>query len=99
MAKVTISIDDELLERVDAYADDNGMTRSGMLCLSARQYLHSMEALPSVSKLFRQLAELAGKSGALSKEEVAGQLALIEKRLISSENEKGSGRTRCLSVF
>ena len=34
MAKITISLDDELVKRVDKYADENYMSRSGLISLS-----------------------------------------------------------------
>ena len=45
MAKVQISIDDDLLERIDKYADANYMSRSGMITLSTNQFLNQNEAL------------------------------------------------------
>lgn len=68
--KLSISMADDLLKRVDDFADANGMTRSGLISVALRTYMNSMEAAPSVSQLLKELAAfgLNGGSG-LSDEE------------------------------
>jgi metal-responsive CopG/Arc/MetJ family transcriptional regulator len=43
VAKVLISIPDQLLERVDAFAKDNGETRSGLLRRLAERELEAVD--------------------------------------------------------
>jgi metal-responsive CopG/Arc/MetJ family transcriptional regulator len=43
--KIQISIDDRLLERVDKYADENYMSRSGFASLAMSQYLNQNDML------------------------------------------------------
>lgn len=50
--KINISIDDDLLKRVDAVADENYMSRSGLITSSLTQYLNSYE----VAKCFKSMA-------------------------------------------
>lgn len=50
--KVQITLDDALMERVDAYADENYMSRSGLLSLAVTQYLNAAE----VSKAIKEMA-------------------------------------------
>lgn len=57
--KINITVQDELLSRIDAYADDNGMTRSGLLQMAARQYLDAVEMSPAVRSMMRNLSDLA----------------------------------------
>jgi len=52
MAKVQISIDDELLVRLDAYADNHYMTRSGVIAYAVNNILLQEEA----TQLFRNIS-------------------------------------------
>lgn len=49
--KLNITLREDLLDRMDNYADENGMTRSGLIAVAVTQYLNAVEAMPSVSKL------------------------------------------------
>jgi predicted transcriptional regulator len=49
--KVTITMDDELMQRIDDYADRNYMSRSGFLSLSATQYLNTHEMIVAIKDL------------------------------------------------
>lgn len=51
MAKVQISIDDRLLQRIDNYADDNFISRSGLISLAMCEYLNSKEVIGLVKNL------------------------------------------------
>lgn len=58
--KINISIDDALLQRVDAYADANYMSRSGFISLACAQFLNQNEALISLGEManaFRKMVE------------------------------------------
>lgn len=50
--KVTISVNDELMERIDNYADENFMSRSGFITFACNEYLKQQE----VFKLVRQMS-------------------------------------------
>ena len=77
--KVTISLDPALIERIDAFADDNGMTRSGMISMACKQYLHAAEVMPSMSHIIGKFAEVIDNKLGLSAEEQAKQLDELEQ--------------------
>lgn len=52
MAKVQISIDDDLLARLDAYSDSHYMTRSGVIAYAVNNILLQEEA----TQLFRNIS-------------------------------------------
>ncbi len=49
--KVGITLDDALLQRVDAYADANYMSRSGLISLALTQYLNQVEATLAIKEM------------------------------------------------
>lgn len=49
--KVQITLDDALMERVDVYADENYMSRSGLLSLAVTQYLNAAEATKAIKEM------------------------------------------------
>lgn len=51
MAKVQISINDNLLERLDAFADENYTTRSGLISTALTEYLNAREVMMLVKNL------------------------------------------------
>lgn len=58
--KVQISIDDELMKRIDQYADDNYMSRSGFLTVAANSYLTQAElsgAICDIAVSVRKIAD------------------------------------------
>ena len=57
--KLNITLREDLLERIDEYAEGNGMTRSGLLAIAATQYLNAVEAMPSVNKLLKSMAAVS----------------------------------------
>ena len=60
MAKIQISINDDLLEKVDVYAKKNYLSRSGFLALASSQYLNHLEmvsALKDMSVAFKKIAQ------------------------------------------
>lgn len=61
--RLSISIKDELVERMDNYADENFMSRSGFISLACTQYLNSQELvglMRDMSKTLNRIAD-AGK--------------------------------------
>ena len=69
--KVTISVEPKLLVRIDSYADENGMTRSGFISLAVKKYLEAEETLPSMTKVISKLAELMSERTGMTLEEKA----------------------------
>jgi len=77
--KVTISIDPDLLEKIDSFADENGMTRSGMIGLAAKQYLQACEAMPSMTQIIGKMANMfTDKFFKMSEQEQLEQIDMLE---------------------
>lgn len=57
--KVQISLDDELMSRLDTCADENYMTRSGLISLACVQYLNQQEAFRLVKQMSVTLQKIA----------------------------------------
>lgn len=58
--KVQISLDDALMQRVDNYADENYMSRSGLVTVALVQYLNGVEATKAIKEMavcMRKIAE------------------------------------------
>ena len=59
MAKVQVTLDDKLLERIDTYADENYMSRSGLVSLSVTQFLNTADITKAVKDLSLALRKIA----------------------------------------
>ena len=59
MAKINISINDELLARVDNYADDNYTSRSGLITTASTEYLNARETVMLVKNLSLAIGKIA----------------------------------------
>lgn len=57
--KVGITINDDLLVRLDKFADDNYMSRSGLISLAVTQYLNYAEASHAVRDLALTMRRIA----------------------------------------
>lgn len=57
--KVNFSIDDDLMRRVDAYADENYMSRSGFVTFACAQYLNQMEAFKAIKEMSILMKKIA----------------------------------------
>lgn len=58
--RISISIDDNLLKLVDDYADQNFISRSGLITLVLNQFLQNQQAvnyLKDLSASFRKISE------------------------------------------
>ena len=58
--KVNITLDEELLRRIESFADENYLTRSGLITLATSQYLTQAEAsraIVDLSLAMRKIAE------------------------------------------
>ena len=85
--KINMTINDELLKRVDDYAKANYLSRSGFLAICATQYLNAAELTASINSMalcFRQIAE----TGSLSDEQMKQLKDFEVLSRILSENSK-----------
>lgn len=78
--KLNVTIREDLLERMDIYANENGMTRSGLIAVAVTQYLNAVEAIPSVSKLLSAMAAVSEGvlKGEMPPHEAEARLAAIQ---------------------
>lgn len=86
MAKITISLDDNLLKRVDNYADDNYLSRSGLISLSLTQYLNSADVTKAIKDMAFAMRKIADNG--VVDEDTQRQLEDFErlsKMLVSSK--------------
>lgn len=59
MAKVNITINDELLKRIDEYADENYTSRSGLIGIGMAEYLNARETMALVKNLSLAIGKIA----------------------------------------
>lgn len=59
MMKVGITLDDNLLARIDSYADENYMSRSGLLSLAVTQFLNAADMAKAVKDLSLAMRKIA----------------------------------------
>lgn len=81
MAKIMISIDDSLLERVDNMADEMYTSRSGLLSLAVTEYLNAKQSIGILTDISLQISKIANdvKNGEIENdEEVISQLDTME---------------------
>lgn len=78
--KLNVTIREDLLERMDDYADENGMTRSGLIAMAVTQYLNAVEAMPSVNKLLNAMAAVSDGvlKGEMAPHEAEAKIAAIQ---------------------
>lgn len=59
MAKINVSIDDKLLERIDNFADENYMSRSGLISLACTQFISSNELISLIKEMAFNIRKIA----------------------------------------
>lgn len=67
--KVNVTIDEGLLERIDEYAEDNFITRSGLVQLAMSQFLTANEATKALVEISLSLKKIA-QSGSFSEDDL-----------------------------
>lgn len=65
--KVGITLDDELMKRIDEYADENYMSRSGLISLAVTQYLNANDVTKSIKEMAVCMRKIAD-TGKIDKE-------------------------------
>lgn len=71
MARIQISMDDDVLKRVDEFAKSAALTRSAFLSMAAIDYINAKEKAPLITSAFSSMAALldARVKGEISQEE------------------------------
>jgi metal-responsive CopG/Arc/MetJ family transcriptional regulator len=57
--KVGIALDDELMKRIDAYADENYMSRSGLISLACTQFLNAADVTKAIKDMALAMRKIA----------------------------------------
>lgn len=57
--KITISMDDKLVEKLNNYADSNYITRSGLISIAVKEYIFQKEAIYAIKKLSDTMQRIA----------------------------------------
>lgn len=84
--KLQISMDDRLIERLDTYADDNYLSRSGTIAVAVSQFLNQQEAVYAVKRLSIAMQRIAD-TNSLSDEDLA-ELDDIKRSIVILTGEK-----------
>lgn len=61
MAKINISIDDTLLEKIDRLADENYTSRSGFIALGMTDFVNSREVVSAIKSMSVSMAKIASQ--------------------------------------
>jgi len=56
--KLSISMNEQLLERVDKFCEDNFQSRSGLISIALKQYLDGFQMVNSMGRMSDMLQEL-----------------------------------------
>lgn len=67
--KVNITLEEELLQRIETYADENYLTRSGLITLAVSQYLLQAEASRAIVDMSLAMRKIAD-SGTVTDEQL-----------------------------
>lgn len=67
--KANITINDELMERADRYAENNYMSRSGLFSVALTNYLNQVEAFQAVKSIALSMRKIADE-GEISPEQM-----------------------------
>lgn len=57
--KVQITLDDELMKKIDNYADENYMSRSGLIGLACSQYLIQFQVNTAITNMAIAMRKIA----------------------------------------
>ena len=71
MARVQISMDDDVLKKIDAFAKQAALSRSAFLSMAAVDYIPAKEKAPLITSAFSSIAALldARVKGEISQED------------------------------
>lgn len=79
--KIGLSITEDLLARIDAYCEENFLTRSGFIAKVATDWLNAHEDLPKAKANLGDMLSAGGDfiTGKISKEQFSDVLDQIER--------------------
>lgn len=78
--RVQISIDDNLLEKIDEYAKKNYLSRSGFISMASVQYLNQLEVADAMNQLNFLLEKLVleGKADDETKKQMLALQSVVD---------------------
>nr|CDL66159.1 unnamed protein product [uncultured bacterium] len=90
MARVQISIDDVVLEKIDAFAKQSSLSRSAFLSMAAIDYIAAKEKAPLLTSAFSSMATLVDMrvKGEISQEDFQLRLDGLDKSLKNLNEDK-----------
>jgi metal-responsive CopG/Arc/MetJ family transcriptional regulator len=77
--KLSISLDDNLVQRIDSFSKGNSISRSGFLAMAATQYLNQMQAISSMPEIL-QIIKTSASNGMTAKKEDIEKLSEFESQ-------------------
>jgi len=77
--KINITMNDELLERLDKHAKEQYTTRSGLIAHACTQYLNQLESMQMIRMMSRAMQRIA-ESGTID-EETKQQLEDLDRMI------------------
>lgn len=57
--KLNVSLADDLVSRIDSFADENYMSRSGLISIAVTQYLNQHEAINAMKSVALSIRKIA----------------------------------------
>lgn len=57
--KINITLDDELMRRIDVYAEENYLNRSSLISLATTQFLNSADVVKAVKDMAFSMRKIA----------------------------------------
>lgn len=75
--KIQITLNEELLQRIDDIADENYMSRSGLISVATSQYINQLEGMKLVKSMSLAMKKIAD-TGCID-EEMKSQLEDFER--------------------
>lgn len=85
MARVQISIDNDVLQKVDSFADSAGLSRSAFLSMAALDYISAKEKAPLITSAFSSMAALldARVKGNITQDEFQSRIDGLDQSIKS----------------
>lgn len=87
MARIQVSMDDDVLKRIDEFSKKVALSRSAFLSMAAVDYIDSKEKAPLISSAFSSMAALldARVKGEISQDEFQSRIDSLNLSLRSHE--------------
>lgn len=72
--KVNITVPESLLNRIDDFTKETGISRSSLMSIATTHYLDSLQAAPAINQMLKTLADtLAGTQNGTLEDNIANK--------------------------